>query len=423
MAIRLRPGTGITRLSGTDDTETMMRFLFDDESFSFETLRTAGFALYGGADLGEVLVTAAAITGGDEASWHRAWKATAERLRGTGEQALAAGHRVSAREALLRASNYYRAAEYYLRENPAADPEVTLMFSRSQETFRAAASLLDTPAETISIRYEGTTLPGYLFLVDGSGTPQPTVIYTNGYDSTAEESWFAVAAAALRRGYNVLADDGPGQGAALREQQLVFRPDWEAVITPVIDYALTRPEIDAGKMVLFGYSMGGYLVARAAAFEHRVAALILDDGIYDFHSAFARPLPPFLASWITDGRDDAAVPVLTLLTAVSTQVRWSLRNGVWAFGAGSFADLIRKTADYTLDGIADQITAPTLIMDGEDDQFLKGQPQLVEKALTSATTTLVTLTSAEGAGEHTHAGALGRAHPVMFDWLDSTLAR
>ena len=85
--------------------------------------------------------------------------------------------------------------------------------------------------------------------------------------------------------------------------------------------------------------------------------------------------------------------------------------------------MIRKAADYTLDGIADQITAPTLIMDGEDDQFLKGQPQLVEKAVTSAPTTLVTLTSAEGAGEHTHAGGLGRAHPVMFDWLDTVFAR
>ncbi|HLQ55093.1 MAG TPA: hypothetical protein VK162_12585 [Streptosporangiaceae bacterium] len=84
-----------------------MKFLFDDETFSFETLRTAGFALYGGADLGEVLVTASAITGGDEASWHRAWKATAQRLHDTGEKARAAGHRVSAREALLRASNYY----------------------------------------------------------------------------------------------------------------------------------------------------------------------------------------------------------------------------------------------------------------------------------------------------------------------------
>jgi pimeloyl-ACP methyl ester carboxylesterase len=82
---------------------------------------------------------------------------------------------------------------------------------------------------------------------------------------------------------------------------------------------------------------------------------------------------------------------------------------------------VRKTQDYTLDGHADQITAPTLVMGGESDQFLKGEPQKVHKALTSADATLVTLTGAEGAGEHTHAGALGRAHQVMFDWLDTTL--
>jgi pimeloyl-ACP methyl ester carboxylesterase len=184
--------------------------------------------------------------------------------------------------------------------NPASDPEVTLLSARSRETFVAATSLLDTPAEAVSIAYEGTTLPGYLFLVDDSGTPRPTVIYTNGYDFTAEEAYSAIAAAALRCGYNVLAFDGPGQGAALREQKLVFQPDWEAVSTPVIDYARTRPEIAADKIVLFGYSMGGYLIARAAAFDQRIAALILDDGIYDFHTAFTRPLPPFLASWIAD---------------------------------------------------------------------------------------------------------------------------
>ncbi len=179
----------------------------------------------------------------------------------------------------------------------------------------------------------------------------------------------------------------------------------------------------AGKIVLFGYSLGGYLVARAAAFEHRVAALILDDGIHDFHAAFAGNLPPFIGSWIEQGRDDVAVPVLTMLTTVSTQLRWGLRNGRWVFGASSFADLIRKARDYTLDGVAHQITAPTLIMDPENDRFLKGQPQLVHKALASADATLVTLTGADGAGEHTHAGALGQAHPVMFDWLDTTLTR
>jgi hypothetical protein len=129
-----------------------MKFLFDDETFSFEALRTAGFALYGGADLGEVLVTASAITGGNEASWHRAWKATAERLQATGEKALAAGHRVSAREALLRASNYYRTAADFLLEKPATDPEMTLLSAGQHDTFAAAAALLEIPRTTGSSR-------------------------------------------------------------------------------------------------------------------------------------------------------------------------------------------------------------------------------------------------------------------------------
>ena len=83
---------------------------------------------------------------------------------------------------------------------------------------------------------------------------------------------------------------------------------------------------------------------------------------------------------------------------------------------------MRKVRKYTLEGIGHQIVTPTLILDPENDQYLKGQPQLVEKALTSATTTLVTLTENEGAGEHTHAGGLARAHQTMFDWLDVTLA-
>jgi hypothetical protein len=208
-----------------------MKFLFDDESFSFETLRTTGFAAYGGADLGEVLTTASHIGEGDEASWHQAWKATAQRVAEIGEQALASGHRVSAREALLRAANYYRTAGDFLLEHPATDPEMTLLSAGQHDTFAAAAALFDTPVQAVSIPYEDTTLPAYLFLVDDSGAARPTIVYNSGYDSTREESYYVIAAAALRRGYNVLAFDGPGQGAALREQKLVMRPDWEAVIT------------------------------------------------------------------------------------------------------------------------------------------------------------------------------------------------
>src|ERR1700694_482615 len=94
-----------------------MKFLFDDDTFSFETLRTTGFANYFGADLGEVLATARQITDGDQASWHRAWKATAERVAALGERSLAAGHRITARENMLRASNYYRNAAACLLDN------------------------------------------------------------------------------------------------------------------------------------------------------------------------------------------------------------------------------------------------------------------------------------------------------------------
>jgi alpha-beta hydrolase superfamily lysophospholipase len=399
-----------------------MKFLFDDDTFSFETLRTTGFANYFGADLGEVLATAGQIRDGDEAGWHQAWKATARRVAELGERSLAAGHPVTARENLLRASNYYRNAAAFLLDNPADDPEVAALYAGQIDSFAAATALLDHPAEAVSIPYQHTSLPGYLFLVDDSGVARPTIIYTSGYDSTSQEGYFVLAVAAMRRGYNVLAFDGPGQGGALHLQKLVMRPDWEAVITPVVDYALTRREIQPGRIAGFGYSLGGYLLARAAAFEHRLAALILDDGVHDLASGLADNMPPFLMTWVEEGDDKHAIPVLAALMTVSSQLRWAVRNGMWVFGSENYAELLRTATYYTLDGVADQIQAPTLVMEAEHDTLLQGQPEQVQKALTAAETTRVTLTEAEGAGEHTHAGALARAHQVMFDWLDTTLA-
>ena len=396
-----------------------MKFLFENESFSFEALRTAGYASYGGADLGEVLVTARGIPDGDEALWHQRWKALAERLHAVGTSALRAGHRVSARDALLRASGYYRAADFYLRDDPARDPEVALLSQRVRETFATAAALLDHPAEQVAIPFEGTLLPGYLFRPDNSGEPRPTLIYHGGYDSVLEEAYFAAAAGAVRRGYNCLTFDGPGQGAVLRDQHLTFRADWDTVVSAAADYAIKRPEVDSERLALMGTSFGGFLAARAAAFEHRLAAVILHDAIFDASASGWRILPPRVLEAAMQGRDSVVADALAGPMAANTGLRWFIRNGMWAFGADSPAALIR-TSGYTLDGVAGQIACPTLVLEAENDATFRGEALRVAQSLTCPHEHIV-LTDAEGAGEHCHEGAMLAFHQHAFDWLDAVL--
>ena len=197
------------------------------------------------------MVTCRDIPDGDEEAWSAQWAATAARVERIGRDALAGGHRVSGREALLRASNYYRTADFYRRSDPANDVESARLAKASQHSFADAAALLEPAARAVSIPYEDTSLPGYLFFADDSGQPRPTVIFHGGFDSTLEEAYFCTAGA-LRRGYNVIAFDGPGQGTVLRDQGLHFRPDWETVVTPVVDFALTQPEVNPDQLVLLG---------------------------------------------------------------------------------------------------------------------------------------------------------------------------
>jgi hypothetical protein len=104
-------------------------------------------------------------------------------------------------------------------------------YTRQTDAFRRGAALLGMPPEIVQIPYEDTTLPGYFFRAGEGQWPRATVILTGGYDGTAEELDFFNGAAALARGYHVLAFDGPGQGTALLRQGLVLRPDWENVVT------------------------------------------------------------------------------------------------------------------------------------------------------------------------------------------------
>ncbi|GAB7017164.1 alpha/beta hydrolase family protein [Halostagnicola bangensis] len=386
--------------------------------FEGQLERALGKVYYGCADVGECFATADRIDGGDYDSWYDEWFATAETVENRAHDSREDNHLVSARESFLRATEYYRSA-YYFRRHDLDDPDLHEAWRRQRECFRAAASLLDHPSEVVDIPFEGTTLSGYFFAPDATGAVRPTIIGFPGYDSPVEESYPMLAKAALSRDYNSLLFEGPGQGGTLYEKRLFFRPEYETVLAPVFDYAVRRPEVDSSRVALVGRSFGGYLAARAATGEHRLAALVADPGIHDLGSLSLQLVPEELREAVLEGNPDAD-------EALDQQLEDP--QGLEFFGArmaahdvDSLGEYVRELQAYTLKGRADAIRCPTLVTDNEADRLAVQSKELAE--ILTAPTRYVEFTDAEGAGGHCESMAQSLFHRRTFDWLDETLGR
>src|SRR3974390_201456 len=125
---------------------------FTDQTFHFETLRNAGYALSRCADLGEMLETTKQITEGDVQSWYTAWKATADRV-----EALAARTQdtISKGDAYMRASTYQRLAEFLLAPDDPRRPE---SFDEAVRSFSQGLDALGVRYEYFSALYENGRL-------------------------------------------------------------------------------------------------------------------------------------------------------------------------------------------------------------------------------------------------------------------------
>jgi alpha-beta hydrolase superfamily lysophospholipase len=390
-------------------------FFAGDPSFWYETLRMLGHITYGGGDFGEVAYTAQRIAAGDYDSWHDEWLATADRIADHARKTSG----VSARDAYLRASNYYRAAEFFLHGN-AGDPRIQHAYELSVQCFREFAALSTPAVEPIEIPYDGTTLPGYLYRPAADGVRRATIVMHNGFDGTAEEMHFFGAAAAVERGYNVLVFDGPGQPGTLHRRGLTFRPDWENVVAPVLDYAVRMPDVDPDRIALLGVSMGGYLAPRAAGYDRRIAAVIALDGVYDLGDISTAILPMSRAEAESQLRAPEN-PELDagIAAAMATQptIRWSIEHGMYALGAPTPRAFAAAYLDYSLrDGIAERIACPTLVCAGQEDGFFAGQPEKLYAALTCPKELLV-FTAQDGGEAHCQSGAQRYAFARIYDWL------
>ncbi|MGC4192636.1 MAG: prolyl oligopeptidase family serine peptidase, partial [Thermomicrobiales bacterium] len=412
----------------TDPVTASVPHLFTNDTFQFQSLIVLGSVYERAADIGEVFATTSQIEDGDYQGWLNAWKAIGDRVAAIADTSAKGGHAASAREAYLRASNYYAQACFVAEgtNDPAQGPALFELHRNAWDNF---VSRLDVPAEQVTIPYEDTTLPGYAFRVDNTGDKRPWVIFNNGSDGSMTDMWAEGIGAALRRGYNALAFDGPGQNAALFRQHLYFRPDWEKVITPVVNYLLTRSDVDADRIAIFGVSQGGYWVPRALAFEHRIAAAIVDPGVMSVLAAWTEQIPPDALKELFSAQGEELEEVKRDFDRGVAQgevedpdLKFTIRFRLLPFGTDSFAEGLLKARAYVLDdATVAQIACPVIVSNPEGETFYHDQQQAFYDALTSDKT-LVHFTAAEGADLHCEPKANGLRAQRFFDWLDDTFS-
>ena len=326
------------------------------------------------------------------------------------------GRTVSARDGFLRATEYHRTAEFFLRDD-LDDARILQTAESVRSCFRRAGDSSDMPFTAIEIPYEGQTLPGYYIRQSRTSKPRPTVVFVGGYDSYCEECYFLFLRAALERGFNAVTFDGPGQGQCLRRQRLFFRPDWEKVVTPVLDHISGLPGVDRKRMVLVGRSFAGYLAPRAASFEHRLAALIADPGLVDPGRGFKERLPPGALEAIGQGKGRSIDEQFEASFARDPEQAFFFRSRMSAHGVSTVSAYISEMMKYSLKGVAEKIDCPTLIASaGGQDPMLGGQSKELYDSI-KGSKELIEFSAEEGAGDHCEGGAPSRFYQKI--WIGS----
>jgi pimeloyl-ACP methyl ester carboxylesterase len=383
-------------------------------NFDYQLVRGMLAGAYGeGGAFGELYSTARRVVDRDIESWTAEWSGTAERVETIAVDCLSGGHVVSAREAFLRASLYWRTGLFFLDNN---DPRQLPMYKRHRACFRQAAALFDPQIEPIDIPYEnGKTLPGYLMRADATGRPRATVMILGGGDTTCEELYdFGGGAAAVRRGYNAFLWEGPGQvGAYATDRELTYRPDYEVPTRYAVDYVLSREDVDPKRLALSGHSMGGYFAPRAAAYEKRITAVIANSLAPDCKPVLLAMmgLDPN-ASYGEDIEDkiDRSEPMKKFMTT-----NFKERCGM---AGKSLVALFDDFGSYTLAGLERKITCPLLSIAGEGEgPLMMGLGHAFYEKLTCPKTERV-VRALEGGEAHCTMNNPSLKHQIEFDWLD-----
>ena len=394
----------------------------DIATYPFRFMRILGIASTGGCEANECFLTLERIRDHDDASWVQKWAELAERIERLAGDAFNAGQAMAARQAYLRASAYYQVAMFSLSP---ADPRLFEYLTRSRELFHKAAKLLSPQVEVLNIPYGDARLPAYF--ISGGQAKGPTLLIVNGGDSTNEEMMHLTGFAAAKRGWNCLVFEGPGQWSALQlNLGLVLTVEYEKPVKAVMDYLLQRPDVDPGRIALYGLSLSSLLGARAAAYERRICACILNGGpVVDVNQAWEAVRPPWVKKTIPGVWDF----LFGLVMKYNAQFAGFVNHFMWSLGVSSLREVLDAFRPFNIRDCAPLISVPTLILEGEGEYAQTDRATvLLGLRFISQLQCPVTIHEFSIAGDgwaasHCQIGGPEAANRVIFDWLDRVVVK
>ena len=322
-------------------------------------------------------------------------------LLALGEQALAEGR-------MLAGAYLIRAGEFFMSADDPRRREVRRIF-------------LDTVLTEFGVRadqhhdvaYGKALLSAYRLT---PAAPRGVIVVFGGFDSYIEE-WLPLLLALRSAELDVVAFDGPGQGAAL-EAGAPMTADWHRPVAAVLDH-FTLDDV-----TLLGFSLGGCLVMRTAAYEPRVRRVIADDILTDFTACFTRQGTRAQKVLIDNAARLPAAALDTVINRARSRnmlADWGIGNAEWVFGVDTPAKALAAVRTMRTDDVSPRITQDVLLMAGAEDHYVPlGQLGEQIQTLTNAhSVTARVFTRAENAQNHCQIGNLGLAIQVILDWVDA----
>ncbi|MFW3169810.1 alpha/beta hydrolase family protein [Geodermatophilus sp. CPCC 206100] len=314
--------------------------------------------------------------------WFGFWADRGAAYERLADEALAAGHDLTAGRLLWSGSLSYHYAQFLWWHDPVRK---TAGQEEKVRLYRRAAPLLSPPARPFEVAVEGLRVPGFLRVPDGPG-PHPCVILLGGLESTKEES-LLFEQLCLERGVATCAFDGPGQGEFLEQSPL--RPDFERFTSAVVDVLEDHPAVRGDRIGVLGRSLGGYYAVRSAASDPRLRACGVWGAFFDL--SFFDDLSPSAAAGFAyvSGHPDP----------------------------GAARDVLQRTID--LSDVAGALRCPTYVLHGGSDDLI---PVAQVDRLREALSPDVDVTwDIPPEGNHCCHDLHHLVRPRMADWLADVL--